>query len=166
MAFEKMIYPFMVIIIIMNSMFIGLSYMPTSPDATTTLGDVWGNKLITDMNGSLNVFGNSFELGSNISSDTNLEATIDPTDKIDAFTTLLFGAMNIIGTGIGGAFALLAFMAQALFGYFLWIDFLLNPAWHPLVAALNLGLKAVFFIIELVGIIEFAKGFFIFRNLF
>ena len=168
--FENMFYTFMVILIIMNGMFIGMSFMPTTADGSITLADSWegfgGSNIIRDVNNNLNIFGDNFSLGTTVGSDTNLEATTDPTDKVNTFTTLLFGALNIIGTGIGLAFALLKFMAGVLFGYFIWIDFLLNPAWHPLVFSLNIGLKSVFFLIEAVGIITFAKGFFIFRNLF
>lgn len=162
--FENIWYTFMVILIVINGFFVAMSFLPVSSDGLTTLGDTWGytwgNNIIGDMNGSINVFKNQYDknLGTNIPVDTNTEATTSSTDKIDPFSSLLFAA--------GTAFAMLGFMANILFGYFLWLDVLLNPAWHPLVGTLNVMLKCVFFLIEIVGIIGFAKGFFIFRNLF
>jgi hypothetical protein len=160
--FENMWYTFMLVLLILNGTFVAISFLPVTQDNSMTLGDVWGTDIIKDMNGTINIFGNQFSLGTNVNVDVNSEATTSEDGKVDIFKSFLFGA----GTLIGGAAALMNFMAQALFGYFFWLDFLLNPMWHPIVAGLNLMLKTVFFIIEIVGLVSFAKGFFIFRNLF
>jgi hypothetical protein len=160
--FENMIYPFMAILLLMNGLFIAVSFMPAHQVGAETLGDVWGTSIIADMNGTMNIFGTQFPTAASIVSDTNTEATTNEATKVDVFQGILFG----VGTFIGGAISLVNFMTQALFGYWFWLDFLLNPVWHPLVGALNIMLKTVFFLIEIVGIVSFAKGFFIFRNLF
>lgn len=164
---DNMWQTFMIILLIMNGMFVGLSYVPVTHDTPAkTLGDIWGVDKVTDMNATINVFGAQINIGTNIPIDSNTEATTNADSKVDAFKGFLFGIGNAIGAGIGAALTLMKFMAQALFGYFLWLDILLNPAWHPLIGAMNLMLKTVFFLIEVIGLISFAKGFFIFRNLF
>jgi len=155
--FEKMWYSFIIIIIILNGCFIAMSYMPVDGNGTRTLGDVWGVQTIMDMNGINNVFGD-YTAGTTLP-DSNITAGLATSENIDVFRSLLFGA----GTFIGGALALISFMIQALFGYFYWIDFLLNPLWHPVVAAMNVMLKTIFFIVEVVGIISFTKEFFLLR---
>jgi hypothetical protein len=160
--FENMWYSFMVILLLSNGLFVAISFLPADQAGTRTLGDVWGTDIVTDMNGTINIFGNQINVGTNFSTDTNTEATTGTSDKVDIFKTFLFG----IGSAIGAAATLINFMGQVLFGYMLWLDMLLNPAWHPMVAALNGVLKIVLFLIEVVGLISFTKGFFIFRNLF
>ena len=156
--FEKMWYSFIIILIILNGSFVAMSYLSIDQTGTKTLGDVWGMSNVIDVNATNNIFMNNINVGTTIP-DTNVEASSSTNDNIDVFKSLLFG----VGTFIGGAIALINFMIQALFGYFFWLDFLLNPLWHPLVAAMNGMLKLVFFIIEVVGIISFTKEFFILR---
>ena len=160
--FENMIYPFMAILLLMNGLFIAASFLPTDQSNTTTLGDIWGTKIVGDMNSTINIFGTQFPTAASVKVDTNTEATTNESTKVDVFQAILFG----IGTFVGGAVALVNFMTQALFGYWFWLDFLLKPTWGPLVGAINIVLKTIFFLIEIVGLVGFAKGFFIFRNLF
>jgi len=155
--FEKMWYTFIIILIILNGSFIAMSYIPVDGAGSRTLGDVWGIQTVADMNAVNNIFGD-YTSGTTLP-DTNVTAGLATSENIDIFRSLLFGA----GAFVGGALALISFMIQALFGYFYWIDFLLNPLWHPLVGAMNVMLKTVFFIIEVVGIVTFTKEFFLFR---
>jgi len=152
----------MIILLLGNGFFVAMSYLPADQVGNRTLGDVWGTDIVRDMNGTLSIFGNQLPIGTNFNVDTNTEATTGSSDKVDIFKSFLFG----VGASIGAAATLINFMGQILFGYMLWLDFLLNPAWHPIVAGLNSVLKIVLFLIEIVGLIGFAKGFFIFRNLF
>jgi len=160
--FENMWYSFMIILLLLNGTFVAVSTLPVTQNGSMTFGESWGVQKVIDMNATINIFGNQIPLGTNVAVDTNVEATTSSSDKVDVFKSFLFG----VGSAIGAAVGLMNFMVQALFGYFYWLDMLLNPAWHPIIAALNAVLKIVFFMIEVVGLISFAKGFFIFRNLF
>jgi len=168
MAFEQMWFPFMAILLLLNGSFVAMSFLPATQGSTMTLGDVWGTNIVGDMNGTLNIFGTQIDQNMGIAqnNDTNTEATTDIQLKVDQFKNLLFGVSNAIGGAIGIAFGVIKFFGQVLFGYFLWLDFLLNPAWHPLVGAMNLMLKTVFFLIEIIGLSAYARNFFVFRNLF
>lgn len=159
--FENMIYSFMLILILLNGTFIAVSTLPVTQDGSVTFADSWGIQKVIDINSSINIFGSQIPITA-VVVDTNTEATTTENEKVDVFKAILFG----IGTAVGAAVNLINFMYAVLFGFNYWLDMLLVPSWHPLVAALNTMLKVVFFIISIVGIVNFAKGFFIFRNLF
>lgn len=164
--FENMWTSFLVILILVNGFFVATSFLTVSQDGTT-LGSVWGNDIVNDANSISGFFNNLINsgVGTNVNADTNVQATTSEETKVDVFKAILFGS-NIVGSAIGTGFAILGFLTQMLFGYFFWLDYLLNPAWHPLIGALNSMFKIIFFLIETMGIVNFAKGFFIFRNLF
>jgi len=162
--FENIIYPFMVILLIMNGSFVAMSFLPVTADGSMTLADVWDKNAVHDMNSTLNIFGDQFNIVKDIPTDSNTEATTDSTTVFDPLRNFVFGIANAIGTGIGAAFALMKFMGTIFFGYFFWLDMLLNPLWHPLVAGMNLMLKTIFFVITLVGLVSFTKGLLAFRN--
>ena len=168
MGFETMWFPLMALLLLFNGSFVAMSYLSVSQTNSATLSDTWGANFVFDMNKPIVVFNTQLDKNLGIAQDSNAptEATTDISIKIDSFKNLLFGTLGAIGGAVGIAFAVLKFFGQILFGYMFWIDYLLVPAWHPLVAAMGLMLKLFFFIVEIIGLSSYAKSFFVFRNLF
>ena len=161
MGFESMWYSFMIILLLLNGSFVAMSFLPVTQDGSVTLAHTWGSDTVGDMNSLLNVFGGQIDRNMCITAiDSNALATTDSQQNIFAFKNLIFGGLNAIGGAIGVAFAVVSFFGQVLFGYFFWLDYLLNPLWHPLIGVMNLTLKSVFFLIEVVGLAAFARSFF------
>ena len=157
--FEKYWYIFMIILIIINGSFLALSYMPSNEAGTSTMATVWsdpmfgGGNMVSDTNNTLNIFSTQIDRVEPV--DENTLATTTESTDLDIFQS--------IGFIVGGAISFFSFMQAILFGYFGWIDYLLNPAWDGvvgigLVGAMNAMLKIIFFIIEIVGLIFFAVG--------
>jgi len=154
-AFQNYWYVFMVILLLINGSFLALSFMPATPDGSTTMGDVWGGygtslnpTPLYDMNDTINIFG--IQMDKNQTVDANVLATTTQQTDLDIF--------SVIGFIVGQAIAMLSLFKEVLFGYFLWIDFLLNPAWGGMVATMGMALKTIFFLFEIFGIISFVNA--------
>jgi hypothetical protein len=171
MAFENMFFPFMALLLLMNGMFLAMSYVSVTQDNSQTLGDVWNgqqNGFVQQVGDTTMIFKNQLDnnLGIAQGPDTNTQATTDIQTKVDAFKNVLFGIPGAVMGAFGVATTVLSFFGQVLFGYIRWIDFLVNPAWGIVAMTLGLMLKTVIFLIEIIGLSAYARSFFIFRNLF
>lgn len=146
--------PFVIFLIAINAMFMAAGTLPGGQFA----GDAKLFSSITD-NNSMHDYMTSYitDVNGNITamhtpSDSNSNVVVSTTG-IDV-TAIIFNILNgATGGGLGYVVTLVNWFLQLAFGYGVWIDYFLNPAWHPFFFYAGGILKGFFLVVQLYAIV-------------
>lgn len=149
--FNQLFIVYLMFLFGINILFGALSTLP---------GDQYGRSFLfsdistnSDFNRSINTYVETInkDLNTPLSRDTNVEIQTEPNDM----SAVLFNIGNqITGGGLGILVKLKDFLIQMLFGYAIWIDYFLNPKWHPFMFYIGTLIKAVISIIQIYAIVS------------
>lgn len=171
---SEMLFPMLILLFALNSIFLFIIYLPANE--TQLFGTTaWrANQYAVDSNG----------LGSTLiglTGDANAvfqvqsgegAATVTEHTNPNAIASWIYGATGatigcVLGFVAGGAIGcvtgavglgLIGYFWQYVsifaFGYFLWIDFLINPNWGTGFYYLGLGIKSLFFLVVIIGLLQ------------
>jgi len=150
------------ILIFINGMFLFASTMPSTMNSTNTLDFGLDTDQLSDINSYL---GGYVDDANNLTgpdvtiADSSAAATQDK-----AFMTLFLDYLTGVASGVGYTFSLIGMLFKIIggifFGYLVWIDIVLNPAWWPGMFYINLLFKAAITFIQFFGIFYFVKDLF------
>lgn len=145
------------LLIFINSMFLFASTLPDGNGGYMTFTLDKNNRI--DMNnfnqGYLDM--NEFLLGPTVDSNEQVSASTQDKGYLSLFLDTLFSTTT---TGFALVGSVVGFVGSIFFGFVIWIDIFLNPAWHPGVLYLNLMFKTFFIIVQLFALFYFVKDIF------
>lgn len=158
---DNMVVSFAILIILVNSVVISLTFLPKDINAEDTydfgLNDDQKSKIVDSYSDSYIDANGILSTGSNFTASTTSKDTQDILDAILLGTgkvcdQLLFGACSLVG-------GLKKYLGYMFFGYWTWIDYFIAPlegqgAVSNLFINLGLGLKAFFLVIQIVGLVR------------
>lgn len=178
---QEMMFPLMIILFAVNSMFLFMVYLPTSQTQafdgnvrnTFGLNSSQINSLTSNVSGVVNDSNSLLASNLGVGTATVTERT-SPAPLTDVIFGFLAGAGGcVLGFLAGGAVGCVAgaaslgllgffwkYFSFLAFGFYTWIDLFINPAWGTGFIFLNLAIKGVFFLIMLVGLASFILPFF------
>jgi len=152
------------LLIFINTMFLFGSTMPASMHNDSTLNFGLDDNQMSDLNDYLG--GYVDDANSLKGPDTNVADSAAAATQDKSFMTLflsyLTGAIEATGNLFSLAGMLFNIIGGIFFGYLVWVDILLNPAWFAGVFYLNLGVKAAITFIQFFGIFYFEIRFSVF----
>lgn len=163
---RQMLIPLTLIIIVMNSMVLAMTFLPSNQAATLSYSFGLTEENLSDLNSTFN----SIEEDSDqVSSDLNTTVSSSDTEKttLNILDTILLGigeaAQTVLG-GIGSTFGLVGdfikYVLFMVFGYWFWIDYFFNPVIGvsgvgSFALIFSQGIKSIFLLIQITGLISY-----------
>lgn len=171
---ESMLPVFMMLLLGMNAIMLAITYLPMNEQGTATYGDDsnfgFNNNALVNLKKSLSAINTDANSLTGLQNNVTGSAEDSARENPYSIWNLIWGAAIIAGSAIaftqsgvlgaaatGAAIGLFGFFwkyfSYLIFGYLFWIDVFLNPAWGGFFLYLNLGIKAMFFIITIMGLL-------------
>jgi len=152
--FSELAIPFVIFLIAINAMFMAMSTLPGGQfagDPKLFSGITDNNSFkdsmtsyITDANGKIILMHGTGTLDNN---------AIVTTQNLD-ITSIIFNIVNgATFGGLGYVTTYTGWMTQMAFGYTIWIDYFLNPNWHPWFFYIGFILKSILLVFQIYAIL-------------
>jgi len=150
------------LLIFINGMFLFASTMPASMHNDDTLDFGLDNNELSDINRYLGGYVDdaNYLKGPDVNVADSAAAATQDKSFMTLFLSYLTGAFAAGTELFSLAGMLFNIIGGIFFGYLVWVDILLNPAWFAGVFYLNLLVKAAITFIQFFGIFYFVKDLF------